>query len=137
MSYLQTITEHSLDTLTTHADTLATHGQKGGSDWILHHVQDAAYLDFEPFGTIQLPHIELFGLDISITKHVFFMWVVSLVLLVVLAVSAGRYKKSLVPKGISNLFEMIILFVRDEIVRPTIGKDAEKFLPYLLNDPPD
>jgi F-type H+-transporting ATPase subunit a len=124
MSYLQNTALY--------ADTLKSEGQQGGSDWILHHVQDANYVDFEPIGTIHLPHIELFGLDISITKHVFFMWVVSLLLLVFLTLVAGKYKKSLVPTGVSNFFEMIILFIRDDIVRPTIGKGYESFLPYLL-----
>ncbi len=125
MSYLQNAAAHSLD-------TLKTTGQKGGSDWILHHVQDSNYLDFEPFGTIQLPHMEMFGIDISITKYVFFMWIVSLLLIILLAFTAGKYKKSPVPKGISNFFEMIILFIRDDVVRPTIGNSYEKFLPYLL-----
>lgn len=125
MSYLQ-------NTAVQITDTVKTRGQKGGSDWILHHVQDTGSLDFEPFGTIHLPRLELFGFDISITKHVFFMWIVSLLLVMILSLVAGKYKKSLVPKGISNLFEMIILFVRDDIVRPTIGHGYERFLPYLL-----
>jgi F-type H+-transporting ATPase subunit a len=37
-----------------------------------------------------------------------------------------------VPKGVSNFTEVLILFVRDEIAKPTIGKGYEKFLPYLL-----
>jgi len=125
MSYFQ-------NTAAQPVDTLKSEGQQGGSDWILHHVQDANYVDFEPFGTIHLPHLELFGLDISITKHVFFMWIISLLLIIFLTLVAGKYKKSLVPKGISNFFEMIILFIRDDIVRPTIGKGYERFLPYLL-----
>jgi F-type H+-transporting ATPase subunit a len=125
MSYLQNTAANSVD-------TLKTAGQKGGSDWILHHVQDANYVDFEPFGTLHLPHLELFGFDISITKYVFFMWVVCLLLLILLTLAAGKYKKSLVPKGFGNFFEMIILFIRDEVVRPTIPRGSEKFLPYLL-----
>ncbi len=65
-----------IDTLAT-ADTLK---HAGGSDsgWILHHVMDSHTLDFEPFFSIQLPHLQLFGIDISITKYIFFMWVVAL-----------------------------------------------------------
>jgi len=37
-----------------------------------------------------------------------------------------------VPKGIANVFEVMILFVRDEIVKPTLGEGYEKFVPYLL-----
>src|SRR5512143_1503170 len=113
------------------ADTLK---KAGGSDssWILHHVMDSHTLDFEPFFSIQLPHLSLFGIDISITKYIFFMWLVSLILFLVLFIVARKYKSTLIPKGISNLVEIIVLFVRDEIVKPTIGKGYERFLPYLL-----
>jgi F-type H+-transporting ATPase subunit a len=72
------------------------------------------------------------GMDISITKHVFFMWVVSGILILILSIVANSYKKSLIPKGLTNFLEIIIVFVRDEIVKPTIGHGYEKFLPYLL-----
>jgi F-type H+-transporting ATPase subunit a len=121
----------SSDTLAVH-DTLTTHSESGGSDWILHHIMDSNYLDFEPFGTIPLPQIQLMGMDISITKHVFFMWVVSGILILILSIVAKSYKKSLIPKGLTNFLEIIIVFVRDEIVKPTIGHGYEKFLPYLL-----
>lgn len=102
------------------------------SDWIMHHVMDGNYLDFSPFGKINLPHIELFGLDISITRHVVFMWLGALLLALVFFNVAKSYKKTLVPKGSTNFWEVFIIFVRDEIARPTIGKGYESFLPYLL-----
>jgi F-type H+-transporting ATPase subunit a len=37
------------------------------------------------------------------------------------------------PKGIQSLFEPLMLFVIDDIVKPAIGeKKYEPFLPYLL-----
>lgn len=36
------------------------------------------------------------------------------------------------PKGFQSLIEPIILFVRDEIAKPSAGKKYEKFLPFLL-----
>ncbi len=119
-----------IDTLAT-ADTLK---HAGGSDsgWILHHVMDSHTLDFEPFFSIQLPHLQLFGIDISITKYIFFMWVVAIILFLVLYIVSKKYKTSLIPKGLTNIVEITVLFVRDEIVKPTIGKGYEKFLPYLL-----
>src|SRR3990172_3638685 len=114
------------------ADTVKKSASGSDSGWILHHVMDSNSIDFEPFGTLYLPHLQLLGLDISITKHVFFMWIVALVLIIVLYVGLRKYKKSLIPHGLTNFLEIIILFVRDEIVKPTIGKGYEKFLPYLL-----
>ncbi len=106
----------------------------GGEDtgWIMHHIMDGDYLDFTPFFKIQLPHFELFGLDLSISRHVFFMWFASLLLIFIMMKVSKSYKKSLVPSGVSNFFEVLIVFVRDEVVVPTIGKGSEKFLPYLL-----
>ena len=65
-------------------DTL--HQAKGdvGSDWIMHHILDSHQLDFAPFGSIPLPHLSLFGLDISITKHVVFLWIVAVLLIIAL-----------------------------------------------------
>ncbi len=80
-----------------------------------------------------LPQFPLiFGIDISPTKYVVFMWLVAVILILLLMFVSKKYKKSLIPKGITNFFEIIIVFVRDEIVKPTIGKGYEKFLPYLL-----
>ncbi len=113
------------------ADTV--HKSEGGSGWILHHVMDSHKVDFEPFGSVNLPHLSLFGLDISITKHILFTWIVAALLIILLVVIAKRYKKSLIPSGIANFFEIMIVFVRDEIVKPTIGKGYEYFLPFHLS----
>jgi F-type H+-transporting ATPase subunit a len=38
-----------------------------------------------------------------------------------------------VPKGIAGFIEPLVLFVRDDIVRPNLGEDRyKKYLPYLL-----
>ncbi len=108
-----------------------SHSESGGS-WILHHVMDGNYLDFSPFGKIYLPHLELFGFDISITRHVVFMWLAAILLIYVFIKVAKSYQNSLVPKGSTNFWEVFIVFVRDEIAKPTIGKGYERFLPYLL-----
>jgi F-type H+-transporting ATPase subunit a len=113
-------------------DSLITTKPSSSSDWILHHVMDGDYLDFSPFFKIYLPHFELFGLDLSITRHVLFMWLGSILLFIVMTRVAKAYKSSMVPKGFTNLWELFIVFVRDEIAKPTIGKGFEKFLPYLL-----
>ena len=41
-------------------------------------------------------------------------------------------KPRLVPRGAQNLGEMGILFVRDEILRPMMGKRGDGFLPFLV-----
>ncbi len=42
-------------------------------------------------------------------------------------------KPKLIPKGTQNLGELGILFVRDQILRPMIGKKGDSFLPFLVS----
>lgn len=113
-------------------DTLQAAAGKQDTGWIMHHVLDAHELELPFIGSVPLPHIHLFGLDLSITKHVIFMWVAVAILIFTFIKVTKSYKKSLVPHGVTNFVEVLILFVRDEIVKPTIGHGHEKFLPYLL-----
>ncbi|UCH64948.1 MAG: F0F1 ATP synthase subunit A [Ignavibacterium sp.] len=105
----------------------------GGSDWILHHIMDGRELDFEPFFTLHIPQLPLiFGIDMTPTKHVVFMWLAALLMLIIFSLVASAYKKSLVPTKLANFFEVLIIFVRDEIAKPTIGTGYDKYVPYLL-----
>ena len=45
---------------------------------------------------------------------------------------AAFSKPRLVPRGVQNLGEMGILFVRDQILRPMIGKKGDGYLPFLV-----
>ena len=94
-----------------------------------------------PFKGYKLEHghitLEASGksvLDFSITKNVAMLFVnVALILFVFLSVAAG-YRKNAgkAPSGIQSFMEPIILFVKDEVVKPNIGPKYERYLPYLL-----
>ncbi len=50
---------------------------------------------------------------------------------------AGKYKRGIgrtsAPRGLlQNMFETLVIYVRDEIARPNLGAKADKYLPYLL-----
>ena len=78
-------------------------------------------------------HIEFF--DFSITKNVFSMLMSTIILLLIFVSVAKSYRKreGEAPRGLQNLMESIILFVRDEIAAPNItAKKVDKFMPYLL-----
>ncbi|MCY4418462.1 MAG: F0F1 ATP synthase subunit A [Cytophagales bacterium] len=74
-------------------------------------------------------------LDFSITKNVAALFLnASLLLLIFLSVSR-RYRKypNSPPKGLQSFLEPIVLFVRDEIVRPYLGEEKYRvYFPYLL-----
>jgi F-type H+-transporting ATPase subunit a len=71
--------------------------------------------------------------DFRPTKEAVMMWIASALLILVLLVGVNRDKSKLVPKGVlSNVIEVLVLFVRDEIVYKSIGKkDGDKYVPYL------
>lgn len=71
--------------------------------------------------------------DFSITKNVFSMFL-SLLILILLFVSAAKsYKSNNMPSGIGKFLEPIIVFIRDEVAIPNIGKKHYKrYMPFLL-----
>ncbi len=74
-------------------------------------------------------------LDLSITKNVASM-LISVVLIVIIFISVGKSysrRRGQAPKGLQSMLEPLILFIRDDVVKASIGeKKYEKFLPYLL-----
>src|SRR5688572_33255915 len=71
---------------------------------------------------IHLPTIA--GIDLSVTKHVFMLWVVAALLFLLVTTAVRRYLKSgrSVPTGFMNAIEAVVLFVRDDIVQPNVGR---------------
>ncbi|UWX57654.1 F0F1 ATP synthase subunit A [Chlorobaculum sp. MV4-Y] len=116
----------------------AAHAESGDEkpgDLIMHHILDNHTFEFEPFGEVHLPRIEVAGYDISITKHVVMIWLAA-ILLVVIASAAGASVKKMsanqAPKGLANVFESLVDFISNDVAKPNIGHGYEKFLPYLL-----
>lgn len=72
--------------------------------------------------------------DLSITKNVAAMMIAVILLCWIMLSIAGHYtrNKNKAPKGFANLIETLILFIRDEVAKPSIGPKYEKFLPFLL-----
>lgn len=73
-------------------------------------------------------------LDLSITKNVAMLLINAVLLVTVLMAVARGYKRNAgrAPSGIQAFIEPIVVFVRDEIVKPNIGAKYEKYLPYML-----
>jgi F-type H+-transporting ATPase subunit a len=71
---------------------------------------------------VHLPKI--FGIDFSVTKHVFMLWVVAAVVFVVVTVTVRRYLRQdrHVPSGLMNGLEAVVEFIRDSIVQPNVGR---------------
>lgn len=72
--------------------------------------------------------------DISLTKNVAAMLIAVFTILIITIGMAKSYKKNTgkAPKGFHNLVEPLILFIRDDIAKPSIGHKTDKFMPLLL-----
>jgi F-type H+-transporting ATPase subunit a len=105
---------------------------------ILGHLLNHDYLDV-PFlnahhiidGKLPLPQFDpIWGIDLSITRHVVMLWVAAALLVGSLLLAFRR--REVVPSGLANFFEAIVVFLRDQVVLPTMGEAGRAYLPFLL-----
>jgi F-type H+-transporting ATPase subunit a len=102
------------------------------------HVPAAADAASEPFnaGELIIGHVSnssiahplihlptVLGVDLSITKHVLMLWIVAALLFIGITSVVRRYVRQpvLVPSGAMNALELTFEWVRDDIVRPSVG----------------
>lgn len=110
----------------------AGEGASGGfnaGEVIIGHVSNSSH----EHPLIHLPTI--FGIDMSVTKHVFMLWVVAAVLFIgVTAIVRAYVRKSrLVPTGMAGVLEVGVDFIRDGVARPNLGgKYTDAWTPFLL-----
>jgi F-type H+-transporting ATPase subunit a len=80
-------------------------------------------------GTDSLP------LDLSITKNVLSILISSFLLILVFTSVARSYRRreGQAPKGLQSFMEPLIVFIRDDIAKSSIGeKKYERYMPFLL-----
>lgn len=72
--------------------------------------------------------------DISITKNVVSLIISCIILLWIMLTVAKMYvqRKDKAPKGIQSLLEPVIIMIREDVAKASIGPKYEKFMPYLL-----
>jgi F-type H+-transporting ATPase subunit a len=88
---------------------------------ILHHLRDSEVY----FHVADLPG----GISLDVTKHLLLLWAAA-ALLVVLMTVVGR-QAGLVPRGIRNVLEPVLLFIRDELAVPNFHEKADRYVPFL------
>ncbi len=75
-------------------------------------------------------------LDLSITNLVVFQWMAILMILAIFGAIRPKYKKNpdKAPSGFQNAIELVVLYIRDDVVRPNIPhlRTADSLLPYFL-----
>ena len=85
---------------------------------IIEHVSNSSH----EHPLIHLPTIG--GIDFSVTKHVFMLWLVAAFVFLVVTWTIRRYLKQdrPIPSGFMNALEALVEFVRDTMVLPNVGK---------------
>lgn len=116
----------------------STHGQpafalaimkEGPHKGKITYIDTEAYLDNHVIKDAGLP------LDFSITKNVVALWFsIALILWIFFGVARSyKTRQGMAPKGMQSVLEPLIVFIRDDIAKSSIGeKKYEKYLPFLL-----
>jgi len=87
---------------------------------LAHHLLDHSYF----------PLFTKWGFTLAVSKHSVTLWVVAAILVVILSAAArARAGAGLLWR---TAVEAVVLYVRDFIVAPVFGHDAEAYLPYFL-----
>jgi F-type H+-transporting ATPase subunit a len=73
--------------------------------------------------------------DFSLTKNVVSILIVFLFLTWLFLSVAAAYakRKGLAPTGLQNFVEPIFLFIQDEVCKPFLGHNWEKYLPFIMS----
>lgn len=74
--------------------------------------------------------------DISITKTVVILFINAIILLLCILIPSRWCRKHKpsdpAPGGFTGMVHMFVMSVYDDVIKPTLGKEADKYAPYLL-----
>jgi len=96
---------------------------------IIHHVSNSDI----SHPLLHLP--TLFGVNFSVTKHVFMLWFVAVLVGITIIIPVRKFLSSgkSTPSGWMNAIEGIVQFIRDTIVKPNVGpKWVMTWTPIIL-----
>jgi len=110
-------------------------------DIITPHITDSHHLEIPFKGEVPLPrwapvHVGPITLDLSPTKHVVMMLIAAFLVMATMAVAVWGARKQLAEgghtAGFAGAIEVVVVFVRNEVVMPNVGKGGERFAPFVL-----
>ena len=108
---------------------MAGNSREMSGDLIRHHVTNAPISEdsiFYPISNF------LNSMSIPFNKHVLMLWIAAVVTLIVSLWATRRYRKDKTaqPSGISHIYEMLLEFIKQDIILPNIGeKYANRWTP--------
>ncbi len=108
---------------------------------VLHHTADAYAIGIEPFFEWhweRWPDIHIGSLVINLTptKHVFFLVLAAALVFFTMRLTGRALAKqkagSRAPRGLANLMEAFVLFVRNDVAIANIGANGARFAPLVI-----
>lgn len=124
-----------------HGEAAHGKGEEDGNEvmaYLAHHLVDSNEYNF-PWGEVELPIIPVsipslgYPNGIHMTKHMFGLLIAGLLVIVLVIPGMARTRHGEVAKGFGNFLEMLVVFIRDEVVYPNMGKETgRKWLPVFL-----
>ncbi|MBC8214847.1 MAG: F0F1 ATP synthase subunit A [Candidatus Marinimicrobia bacterium] len=126
--------EHNNHQVDEHSEKHSDEGVTG-SVIMDHMLDDRVFEIFNPFNIQHPIQIELYPKGgkafWGINKQVVMMWLNTLLIILLLTVGYKKNKK--VQSGIGNFLEVLVVFIRDEVVYINMGeKQGRRFLPLIL-----
>ncbi len=77
----------------------------------------------------KLFEFELFGHTIEFSNHMLMILVTAAVMLILFPLTARRH--TMVPTGWKNFIESICVFIREEVARPALQENTDRFIKFL------
>ena len=111
---------------------------------MMHHLKDGYDVEV-PFQLHNVVHIDRYidwrvniaGVEINLTptRHLVFVWLSALLVLLLFVFGRRKYDENGVPRGgLLNFLESLVVFVRDDIAIQNIGKkDGPYYTPFLCS----
>src|SRR5690554_1153434 len=67
-----------------------------------------------------------------LTNHMVMMMIAAVLMLLIFLRITRRYRTGeLVPTGTRNFLEAIMLFVRNDVAKPVLGDETDRFMPFI------
>jgi F-type H+-transporting ATPase subunit a len=111
---------------------------------VFHHVPEHKGFRISQSGNFEGKIVELdaYGnerrpmLDLSLTKTVVSVFIISLLLIVIVVGTARWYRNRKptdeAPRGFVGIMEMVIVMVVESVIKPNVGSTYKKYVPFLL-----
>lgn len=73
--------------------------------------------------------VRLAGHDYVITNHIMMMFAAATIMIIVLPIIARRW--TMAPRGFYNFIEGMCVFLREEVAKPILHEDTDKYISYV------